>query len=61
MAPAGSLPLSVKPTLARANMTRAKANTSMISSVRRLLRDAGGSGPVGSTAGDGAVMLLTRP
>ena len=27
--------------------------------VRRLLRDTGTSGPVGSTAGDGAVMLLT--
>src|SRR4029077_15957363 len=42
-------------------MTRAKANTSMISSVRRLLRDTEGTGPVGSTAGGGAVMLLTRP
>src|SRR5690242_21891855 len=60
-APAGRPPLSVKPTFASANATRAKANTSMISSVHRLLRDAGGSGPVGSTAGDGVVMLLTKP
>jgi hypothetical protein len=29
--------------------------------VRRLLRDTVSMGPVGSTAGDGAVMLLTRP
>src|SRR5580658_7232364 len=31
----------------------------MISSVRRRPRAAGASGPAGSTAGDGAVMLLT--
>ena len=57
--PEGSLPLRLKPTFAKAKATRAQAKTSMISSVRRLLRDTGTSGPVGSTAGDGAVMLLT--
>ena len=57
--PEGSLPLRLKPTFAKANATSAKAKMSMINSVRRLLRVTGTSGPVGSTAGDGAVMLLT--
>src|SRR5271165_6514118 len=57
--PEGSLPVRLKPTFAKTKTTSAKAKTSMISSVRRLLRDTGTSGPVGSTAGDGAVMLLT--
>jgi hypothetical protein len=52
-------PLRVKPTFAKANRTRAKANNSMSSSVRRLPRATEGTGSVGSTAGDGAVMLLT--
>ena len=57
--PEGSVPLRLKPTFAKANRTSAKANTSMISSVRRLLRPPGTSGLSGSTAGVGAVMLLT--
>ena len=57
----GSLPLRLKPTFANANATRAKAKTSMISSVPRLPPDTGTSGLSGSTAGDGAVMLLTVP
>ena len=57
--PEGTLPLRLKPTFAKAKATSAQAKTSMISSVRRLLRATGTSGPVGSTAGDGAVMLLT--
>src|ERR1700722_2309772 len=57
--PDGRLPLRLKPTFANANATSPKAKISMISSVRRLPPGTGTSGFSGSTAGDGAVMLLT--
>src|SRR5580658_8639611 len=55
----GSLLLRLYPTFANANATSANAKMSMISSVRRRPRAAETSGYSGSTAGDGAVMLLT--
>ena len=57
--PGGQLAVQAEPTFAKANATSAKTKTSMISSVRRLLRGRRDQRSVGSTAGVGAVMLLT--